>query len=92
MRRSISEKWYNVSSQNASIDYFVRTNLDILQPLLKEIKFSTMRLCLLSFLFLSINVLSAQMPKILDLQKRGQVKDQWLAERMETVMPELMRT
>jgi Xaa-Pro aminopeptidase len=33
----------------------------------------------------------SQMPKILDLRTQGEVRDQWLAERMETVLPDLMR-
>lgn len=33
----------------------------------------------------------AQMPKILDLQQRGELKDQWLQNRFETVLPDLMR-
>lgn len=33
----------------------------------------------------------AQMPKILSLEAQGKVKDQWLKERVETVLPELMR-
>lgn len=34
---------------------------------------------------------NAQMPKILDLKTQGQVTDKWLKERIETVLPELMR-
>ena len=44
----------------------------------------------LIFLFLSIP-LFAQMPKVLDLRSQGEVRDQWLTERMETVLPDLMR-
>jgi Xaa-Pro aminopeptidase len=33
----------------------------------------------------------SQMPKILDLRTQGEVRDRWLAERMETVLPDLMR-
>ena len=33
---------------------------------------------------------SAQMPRILSLESQGQVRDQWLVERMKTVMPMLM--
>jgi len=31
------------------------------------------------------------MPQILSLKRQGEVRDQWLKERMETVMPDLMR-
>ena len=31
------------------------------------------------------------MPKILSLQEQGKVRDQWLKERVETVLPDLMR-
>lgn len=31
------------------------------------------------------------MPKILSLQEQGKVRDRWLTERMETVLPDLMR-
>lgn len=34
---------------------------------------------------------NAQMPKILDLKTQGQVTDKWLKERIETVLPKLMR-
>ncbi len=44
----------------------------------------------LLFLFLPIAGFS-QMPKILDLKTQGEVRDRWLSERMETVLPELMR-
>lgn len=44
------------------------------------------------FIFLiAILPLSAQMPAILDMETRAKVKDQWLNERMETVLPDLMR-
>lgn len=33
----------------------------------------------------------AQMPQILDLKQQGEVRDAWLKERMETVLPEIMR-
>lgn len=35
--------------------------------------------------------LSAQMPRILSLQEQGEVRDRWLQERAEIVLPELMR-
>ena len=47
-------------------------------------------LTLILGLFLSLN-LSSQIPYILPLQKRGEVKDQWLKERVATVLPDLMR-
>lgn len=42
------------------------------------------------FLVFSV-VLSAQMPVVLDLQSQGEVKDAWLKERMQTVLPDIMR-
>ena len=36
-------------------------------------------------------VLQAQVPHILPMKERGQVTDRWLKERVETVLPELMR-
>ncbi len=33
----------------------------------------------------------AQIPEILSLQEQGQVRDAWLKERMETVLPDIMR-
>jgi methionine aminopeptidase len=50
-----------------------------------------MKQTLLSCLFfLGFSTLYAQMPAILDLKTRGEVKDAWLEERMETVLPDLM--
>lgn len=48
---------------------------------------------LLSTLFVLLICLSsiAQMPKILDLQQRGELRDEWLKNRFETVLPDLMR-
>ncbi|HKK77725.1 MAG TPA: M24 family metallopeptidase [Saprospiraceae bacterium] len=34
--------------------------------------------------------LSAQMPIVLDLEKRGEIRDQWLEERVASVLPSLM--
>lgn len=48
------------------------------------------KLCFFFLLFAAFR-LSAQMPKILSLQEQGALRDQWLKERMELVMPELMR-
>lgn len=48
------------------------------------------KLLLLPILLLCFG-LSAQMPKILDLKARGEVKDAWLKDRMETVLPGIMR-
>lgn len=42
------------------------------------------------FLVFSV-VLSAQMPVVLDLKAQGEVKDTWLKERMQTVLPDIMR-
>lgn len=46
-------------------------------------------------LFLSLTCspifLSGQIPQILDLKQQGEVRDAWLKERMETVLPEIMR-
>jgi Xaa-Pro aminopeptidase len=45
---------------------------------------------LLFFLLLLPLSLSAQMPVVLDLKKQGEIRDQWLEERVETVLPQLM--
>ncbi len=50
-----------------------------------------MKNALLAFCLLLSFMLEAQMPHILPLQKRGEVTDQWLKERVETVLPEIMR-
>lgn len=50
-----------------------------------------MRQLVLFILLLWITPLFAQMPQILPLKKRAEVKDQWLSERFETVLPGLMR-
>ena len=43
-------------------------------------------------LFLTFSTyLSAQMPVVLDLKTQGEIRDQWLEERFETVLPEIMR-
>ena len=52
---------------------------------MKQFKF------LLLLVFCSVTFLSAQMPTILSMKKRGEVKDMWLKERVETVLPDLMR-
>lgn len=44
----------------------------------------------LLFFYLSCS-LQAQMPTVLDLKTQGEVKDKWLDERMQTVLPDLMR-
>jgi Xaa-Pro aminopeptidase len=45
----------------------------------------------LLFLFLLLPLgLSAQMPVVLDLKKQGEIRDQWLEERVETILPMLM--
>ncbi|MCB9299384.1 MAG: aminopeptidase P family protein [Lewinellaceae bacterium] len=47
---------------------------------------------ILLFLFFAASFhLSAQMPKILNLKEQGATRDRWLTERMESVMPMLMR-
>lgn len=47
------------------------------------------RFTLLFLVTLTLN-LSAQMPAVLSLKQEGEVRDRWLVERMETVMPMLM--
>ncbi len=43
-------------------------------------------------LFLALTApLLAQMPHILSMQERGEVEDAWLSQRMETVLPDIMR-
>lgn len=46
---------------------------------------------LLFFLIAFSFNLSAQMPYILPLKKQGEVRDKWLKERFETVVPDLMK-
>ena len=48
------------------------------------------KLLLALFLFTTLG-LAAQMPVVLDLKTQGTIKDQWLKDRVETVLPELMR-
>jgi Xaa-Pro aminopeptidase len=50
-----------------------------------------LRLLLSICLLLSLTNLQAQMPRILDLQTQGQVRDAWLTERVATILPDLMR-
>ncbi|MEM8889046.1 MAG: Xaa-Pro aminopeptidase, partial [Bacteroidota bacterium] len=50
-----------------------------------------MKKLLLLALSISFIPLSAQMPKILDLKERGEVRDEWLKGRIETVLPGIMR-
>lgn len=50
-----------------------------------------MKKLLLIALSISFIPLSAQMPKILDLKERGEVRDEWLQGRIETVLPGIMR-
>lgn len=46
---------------------------------------------LLLFLFLGLNAqLFAQMPIVLDLKTQGEIRDQWLEDRVKTVLPEIM--
>ena len=46
--------------------------------------------CALTLLCLPF-LLTAQIPVILDLERQGEITDQWLEERVETVLPDLMR-
>lgn len=50
-----------------------------------------MKTLLTSLVLLFTLTAFAQMPKILPLQKRGEIEDQWLKERFQTVAPMLMR-
>lgn len=45
----------------------------------------------LIFLLLYPLFAAAQTPAVLSLRQRGEVRDAWLAERVETVLPDLMR-
>lgn len=46
---------------------------------------------LLLFLLLGLNAhLFAQMPIVLDLKTQGEIQDQWLEERVNTILPEIM--
>lgn len=45
---------------------------------------------LFAFFFFSLS-LGAQIPEILPLEARATIRDQWLKERVQTVLPELMR-
>lgn len=49
------------------------------------------RLVLLLVHALMLSLASAQMPVVLDLQRQGEVRDEWLKERFKRIMPELMR-
>ncbi len=47
----------------------------------------------ITFLFFALNLtvsIQAQMPVVLDLKTQGEIRDKWLEERVETVLPELM--
>ncbi len=51
-----------------------------------------MRLLLILLAFTFTPLLAwGQIPQILDLKQQGEVRDAWLKERMETVLPEIMR-
>ncbi len=52
--------------------------------ILTFIRIATLSLCFISSL-------SAQMPQILDLEDQQRLRDQWLVERVEFVLPDLMR-
>lgn len=49
------------------------------------------RVLIFLFAVTSFQTTFAQMPKVLSLQQQGEVRDRWLVERMETVLPEIMR-
>ena len=49
------------------------------------------KLFLSTALILFAFALKAQMPKILSLKEQGTVRDKWLVEKVETVLPNLMR-
>ncbi len=50
-----------------------------------------MRILIIKFLIIFTPIIiNAQMVKILDMEDRAKVRDQWLKERFETVMPALM--
>ena len=50
-----------------------------------------MKCTLINLLLLVTFGLQSQVPHILPMQERGKVKDRWLTERVETVLPDLMR-
>lgn len=49
------------------------------------------RSLILLFAFTSFHSAFAQMPHVLSLQQQGEVEDRWLEERVETVLPDIMR-
>ena len=49
------------------------------------------RLLLLLALLLPAPAMAQDMPPILSLRERARVQDAWLAERLETIVPRLMR-
>ena len=50
-----------------------------------------MKYALLYLALFCSTMASAQMPHILSLQEQGQLRDAWLSQRVETILPELMR-
>ena len=50
-----------------------------------------MLLALLSLTLLASDTATGEMPHILPLRERAAVRDQWLEERLDTVVPMLMR-
>lgn len=49
------------------------------------------KVLILLFTLSTVQASFAQMPHILSLKQQGEVRDRWLEERMETVLPEIMR-
>ena len=49
------------------------------------------KLFLITALVVFSTALFAQMPKILSLKEQGELEDKWLTERIETVLPDIMR-
>ncbi|MEO0338977.1 MAG: M24 family metallopeptidase [Bacteroidota bacterium] len=49
-----------------------------------------LRITSLFFAFFFFTNIHAQMPVVLDLKTRGEIRDKWLEERVETVLPALM--
>lgn len=65
----------------------VVSDFDVITTKTRKMK----KIILCTFLLWPLLVFAQDMPRILSLQEQGKVRDQWLKERVETILPELMR-